>query len=257
MSDDDVYRFGMDDQPTFDDPSLRDLRGDARVAYEAPALSASPALVAIFESGAIVPTDTPRSWTVRRRFAQLATATVAVVAATSGLAIAGALPASVRGVFSNDDDTVEAADEGEPAEVPLDDLDPTTTTTAEPDTSTTLPLTTTTLAPGEDGAGEHPDNHGGEVSEVARDDSLHGCEHGRAVSEVASGKVHDKPCPHSTTTSTSVPDGDAADEPEADEDEDDDDDGPGNSNGHGNGNGHGRGNSNGNGNGNGHDRDDD
>ena len=48
----------------------------------------------------------------------------------------------------------------------------------------------------------HPDNHGAEVSAVAHDKTLHGCEHGRAVSSVASGKVNTKPCPHTDDAAT-------------------------------------------------------
>lgn len=45
-------------------------------------------------------------------------------------------------------------------------------------------------------------NHGQDVSEVAKDESLQGCEHGRAVSEAASGKANDKPCPNGSTPTT-------------------------------------------------------
>ena len=54
------------------------------------------------------------------------------------------------------------------------------------------------------------DNHGQDVSDVAKDKSLQGCEHGRAVSAAASGKTNDKPCPNSSSTTTvtsSVPEG--------------------------------------------------
>jgi hypothetical protein len=49
------------------------------------------------------------------------------------------------------------------------------------------------------GIGE-PSNHGKAVSEIARDKSLHGCEHGRAVSAAAWGKTKDKPCRTTSTT---------------------------------------------------------
>jgi hypothetical protein len=71
----------------------------------------------------------------------------------------------------------------------------------ETDPPTPTTVTTTPDANNGDGADgaapepNQPKNHGAEVSAVAHDDSTHGCEHGRAVSSVASGRTKDKPCP--------------------------------------------------------------
>ena len=106
--------------------------------------------------------------------AKLGSATIAVVAATGGLAVAGALPAPVQDLMPVG--TQEAEDPV--VEVPLDEVLP--------------PETATDEEPGEEA---RPENHGALVSQVAKDRTLQGCEHGRAVSAAASGKVNDKPCP--------------------------------------------------------------
>jgi hypothetical protein len=117
---------------------------------------------------------------------------------TGGLAVAHALPAPMQ-------DAMSKVGIGEPAHrharvvVAADtEVDESTTTTGIAEETTTTVVsgeTTTTVADG-DGDG----THGDEVSAVAKDKTLQGCEHGRAVSAVASGTVNDKPCPHTTTT---------------------------------------------------------
>ena len=195
MSDDGVYEDDMDDTPELSDPALADFFGDMRLAYGSRAPRASLALTELMESGA----PERKRTSMRRTLAQFVVATTAVVAAMGGLAVAGALPGPVQDALSTE------ADEPSATTTPSADESTSTTTTSESPTSTTPPTTastppTTTPAEGEVGA--HPDNHGAEVSAVAQDKSLHGCEHGRAVSEVASGKRNEKPCPHASTTTT-------------------------------------------------------
>jgi hypothetical protein len=204
MSERDVDGFEMGHQPDLDDPALADLIGAVRRTYGAGAPEPSAALRELFEGGP----ERVRSTTMRRTLVQLVAATGVLLLATGGLAAAGALPGVVQDAVSGAAGTVGVdlpggGDEPAPG-------DETTSTTAESaTTSTTAASTTPTSGEGEDGDDDRPDNHGAVVSEVARDETLRGCEHGRAVSSVASGKVKDKPCPgsdddgdDSTTTST-------------------------------------------------------
>jgi hypothetical protein len=134
--------------------------------------------------------------------AKCGAAVAVVIAGTSGLAAAGALPAPVQNAFSDVGigaphksggpkvETTAAADETSTTTTSIDDSSATTTV---PETESTTP---TTVA-------DHPDNHGDDASTVAHDNSLEGCEHGHAVAAVASGdKSNGKPC---TTTATTVP----------------------------------------------------
>jgi hypothetical protein len=161
--------------------------------------------------------------------AKIAAAFATALAATGGLAAASALPAPVQSAFADvaaqvGVDLPSGGDADAPA---ITDPDPTTTTT-EPTTSTTEPADadeppeTTTPTGDPDGAGEpEARNHGAEVSAVAHDDSVHGCEHGRAVSSVASGRPNDKPCPsHEATDDDTDEREDDADQPDEVDDDD-------------------------------------
>jgi hypothetical protein len=210
MSSGDVYGGGMEDTSDFDDPALADLLGDLRSAYRSVPPAVSPALAAQFAVGA----KPNRSAWMRRRLAQLVTATTVVAAATGGLAVAGALPASVQNVVSNaaDDIGVDVPQGDEGTTPSTEAEEPTSTTTVEEPSATPTTVDDDNADDAADPSDEadaadengstHPDNHGKEVSAVAHDKSLHGCEHGRAVSAVASGKVKDKPCPHTEEGST-------------------------------------------------------
>ena len=199
-----VYGHDMDDVPDFEDPALDDLLGRVRRTYRSQTPPASPPLAELFAAAP----QLHRSNSMRRVLAQLVAATTVVVAATGGLAVAGALPAPVQNVASSAADGVGVdLPQDDDVTSPTDPVDDTSTTTAvdEPTTTVNEP---TTVADGTDESADdesadsaddsatHPDNHGAEVSAVARDKTLHGCEHGRAVSSVASGKVNTKPCPH-------------------------------------------------------------
>jgi hypothetical protein len=193
--------------------------------------------------------------------AKLAAAVAAALAATGGLAAASALPAPVQSAVSDvadhlgvslpsaDDPSPHVADDaGTPSTTdPSGTTDPTDPTEVTDPPATTTP---STEAPDRDPEDDEPEaddapaaNHGAEVSAVAHDDSNQGCEHGRAVSAVASGRVNDKPCPtHESdadepgTTSPTSPAAAPDDAPEPV------DAGHGNGNGNGNqGHGHGRG----------------
>ena len=204
MSGHGVYGDDMDDVPDFEDPALDDLLARVRVTYRSQTPPASPPLADFFAAAPRL----HRSNSMRRVLAQLVAATTVVVAATGGLAVAGALPAPVQHVVSSAADGVGVdVPQGDDATPPTDPVDDTSPTTAV-DESTTTVDEPTTVADGTDESADdesadsadegatHSDNHGAEVSAVARDKTLHGCEHGRAVSSVASGKVNTKPCPH-------------------------------------------------------------
>jgi hypothetical protein len=233
MTTGDVYDRDMEDTPDFDDPALADLLSDVRTVYRSVPPAVSAALAAQFAVGA----RPNRSTWMRRRLAQLVTATTVVAAATGGLAVAGALPAPVQNVVSNAADDIGVdVPQGDQLTTPATEAEePTSTTTVEEPTTTPTTVddqqadgsddetdatdekdATGDQDEGDDAADEndaaddastHPDNHGKEVSAVAHDKTRHGCEHGRAVSAVASGKVKDKPCPHTedgATTPTTV-----------------------------------------------------
>jgi hypothetical protein len=220
MSFDDVDPFEMDgrdlpeiDDPTAErllsgsgrdlDPALADVLGDLRVAFR----SESPVLGR--ELTAVMTRDSTEP-VVRQRFARMRTALVARIAAvtalsvasTGGLAAAGALPDPAQDAVARAAERVGFAlpangDDGSPPGKSGDHPGgphATSTTTTTPDDSTD-PTTPTSHAP----AGAH----GAEVSAVARDESTVGCEHGRAVSAVASGKTNDEPCPPQSTASNS------------------------------------------------------
>jgi hypothetical protein len=174
------------------DPSVAGLLDDVRGTFDrgAPAVG--------LELSAFLRDDLTR---VRARsrvgFAAKAAAIVAAaLATTGGLAVAGALPAPVQSAFSR-----AASEIG--VHVPGDDHSsaavvveaPTSTTTDEP--TTVAPPENTTVV---------PERHGDVVSGVAHSTDVQGCDHGRAVSAVASGKTNTKPCPHTTTTTTTTPD---------------------------------------------------
>jgi cell division protein FtsN len=219
MSADGVYGDDMEDLPDFDDPALSELLSGVRDAYRAQPPVPSRALAEYFE---VAPTS-HRSASMRRVFAQLVAATTVVVAATGGLAVAGALPAPVQDAVSSTADGVGIdVPQGDAATPPSDAADDTTTTVADEtddesaddesadDESADDESTDDESADDEGDEATHPDNHGAEVSAVARDKTLHGCEHGRAVSSVASGTVNTKPCPHiddaATTPTTAAAD---------------------------------------------------
>jgi len=253
MSERDVDAFEMGHQPDFDDPALADLIGTVRRTYAAEAPEPSAALRALFEGGP----ERSGGSTMRRTLVQLVAATGVLLLATGGLAAAGVLPGGVQDAVSRAAGTfgVDLPD-GDDEPAPGDDT--TTTTDESTTTSTTTGSTTPRSADDEDDA--RPRNHGAVVSEVARDEHLHGCEHGRAVSSVASGKVKDEPCPgpdgddggDEATTTTTTPGSDAPSTPTTpDTTADDDagnharrgngaDTGRGNGHGHGNGRGGGR-----------------
>lgn len=123
--------------------------------------------------------------------AKVGVAIAAMFAATSGLAVANALPAPVQDVTSHlgigapahHHDTASTA--GDETTTTIEE----TTTTVESPTTTEPDETKPPAAPAP--TTEVHDNHGSEVSTVAHDHSVTGCEHGAAVSKVASdGRSH-------------------------------------------------------------------
>jgi hypothetical protein len=199
MSADDVDGNEMDSPHDFDDAAAEALIAgtgadvDSRLAETIDVLRAAyastppvvgAALAAWIGAPEPVTTLSPRRFERMRSslIAKAGAATAAVVAATSGLAVAGALPAPVQ-------DAVSHIGVGGPAHDSRDkhvkNNNGHTTTTGE--NGSTTPTT--------------KDNHGADVSNVAHDPDLAGCEHGKAVADVASdGKAQDKPCPTTTTT---------------------------------------------------------
>ena len=189
-------------------PQLADLLGDLRVAYRRDVTPAPDATTLV---AAATPDDAPGGTTMTRSHARhagraLVGALVALLA-TAGLAVAGALPAPVGHLVEPASHDVEVPEGDTP--VTSDDPDG----TPEDD--------------GEAGVDEpeaaDANSHGKEVSELARTTELRGCEKGRAVSALASGREVDEraPCPH--VDADDEGDGEDA-EPEADDEDADVDD---------------------------------
>jgi hypothetical protein len=206
------------------DPQVARALGQVRDACLSEPLAVRPELAQLLAGSAPVVPTVRRSARMKPMLAaKLAAVVAAALAATGGLAAASALPAPVQSAVSDvadhlgvslpsaDDPAPEVADDpGTPSTT--EPADATTTTTEPTDvTGPPAPTTPTTEAPEPDGS--TPANHGAEVSAVAHDDSTHGCEHGRAVSAVASGKVDDKPCPDHTSDGDEADDADDSAEP--------------------------------------------
>jgi hypothetical protein len=190
-----------------DDAALREALGSVRGFYasDAPALSPGLASFIAAQSEVVEPLTRPemrpaRVRAMRSRFAARTAAVAATfVAATGGLAAAGALPGPVQRAVSHAASEVGvhlpegtngvpgAGDENDPSNnhgTPGGGSDNSGSNAGNTPTS-------------------HPDNHGGEVSAVAHDDSQSGCDHGHAVAATASGKSDQNACP--TTGGSTVP----------------------------------------------------
>lgn len=178
-------------------PELADLLADVRVAYQGHLPRVHEPLAALVADGVDHPSarSTDMSLSAPGRIARFALAVVVTALMSGGLALAGAL-------------------DGPPDETASDTTDSTVDTTV-PETTvpdTTVPETTVPEEPEEDEETEYR-NHGQEVSDFARTTELEGCEKGRAISELASGKdlSHRPPCGEGDD-----------DEPEVDDDEESD-----------------------------------
>jgi hypothetical protein len=205
------------------DPQVARALGHVRDACLSEPLEVRPELAQLLAGSAPVVPAVRRSARMKSMLAaKLAAAVAAALAATGGLAAASALPAPVQSAVSDvadhlgvslpsaDNPSPEVADDpGTPSTT--DPTEPTETT--EPTEVTDPPATTTPSTDAPETDGSTPANHGAEVSAVAHDDSNKGCEHGRAVSAVASGRVNDKPCPPHESGDPSEGDG-QADPPE-------------------------------------------
>ena len=211
MTGDDVHRNDMDGTFEFAedaaeallagrgagiDPALSELVGEIRTHFS----TATPAVG--LELSTFLREEPQRYVRSRARFgAKVAAAVAACLAATSGLAVAGALPGPVQHALSRAAGGlgVHVPDEhhgsGQPRVVVAASEETTTTdgsasTTTQPDDSSTPPSGT----------------HGAEVSAVAHDPSTTGCEHGAAVASVASDKTKTPACVKSSTTTTTTTD---------------------------------------------------
>jgi hypothetical protein len=120
------------------------------------------------------------------------------MAATSGLAVAGALPGPVQhavsraasGLGVHVPDQHHGSGQSRVIVAVSDD-----STTTDGNGSTTVPGNSSTPPAG---------THGAEVSAVAHDSSTTGCEHGAAVASVASGETKAPACVKSSTTTTTT-----------------------------------------------------
>lgn len=249
MNDDDVHPDEMSETHEFDDEAIdallsgtgaeinEDLAAavDAvRAAYTSQAPVVGPELALLIGDGwAPAPSSrSPRRMRLPVALRRFAVATAALFALTGALGVANALPGPMQdavakvGIGSPNNNhgktvsevakdkslegcehgrAVSAAASGKTNDKPCPNASTTTSTTATT-TSTTGGGAVPGAIPGDDDANSG-DNPGKGVSDVAKDKSLQGCEHGRAVSGAASGKTKDKPCPQSTTTTTTTPGG--------------------------------------------------
>jgi hypothetical protein len=215
MTGDDVHRDDMDGTFEFDDAEaeallagrgagidrgLSELVGEIRTHFS----TATPAIG--LQLSAFFREEPPRYVGSRRRFvAKVAAAVAACMAATSGLAVAGALPGPMQ-------DAVSRAAGGIGVHVPdghggssgqprvLVGLSETTTTDLNATTTTDVGGSPTTRR----------DTHGAAVSAIAHDKTSTSCAHGAAVASVASGKAKTPACVKSPTTTTTTTTSDLA-----------------------------------------------
>jgi hypothetical protein len=210
MSSDDVHPSEMNSPHDFDDAASEALlSGTGRevdpevaqaVADMRTAFTSQPPVVGAELSALMAGSSATSPSVARRRFermrssmiAKIAAGAAAAMAATGGLAVAGALPAPVQHAFS---------DVGIGSDSPHHSTPPNSVGSS---TGTETDVTETTL-PGDDNGGETSTsidgNHGSDVSGVAHDGDQ-GCEHGAEVSAVASdGRSHNdgSQCETSTT----------------------------------------------------------
>jgi hypothetical protein len=184
------------------DPALAQLLGEMRTTFAASAPVVGHSLAAFFHDPASASLRTSRFARSRAAVAARMAAAIAVATvAMGGLAAAGALPAPVQSAVSKAAATVglHVPDGASHAAGHGPGFFSATPATADETSTTAGPDTTTDPT--------HAPNHGGEVSGVAHDGALQGCEHGRAVSATASDKTNDKPCPNVSTTTTTTVDG--------------------------------------------------
>jgi hypothetical protein len=192
------------------DPQLADVLGDVRVAFRSQMPPVGTELDTVLNGEGFERAPTRRTAHMRTAMARrLAAATTLALVATGGLAVAGALPAPAQDAAERAASAVgvdlphgKSGDphghKGEHGKSGVHGRSGDHPGSSDP---TTAGSTDATDDPSPDSAAPH-DNHGAEVSAVAHDHSVTGCEHGRAVSAIASGTTNDKPCP---TTSSTVP----------------------------------------------------
>ena len=181
------------------DLHLAALLGDVRVVYtsRAPSVGADLGAFIGLTAGLDTASSSPRWAHTRSVIAKIGAAVAALVAATSGLAVAGALPAPVQDALSHMGigGGSSGALHDDNANSPADSAD-TTTTNVEGATTTAPQNSTSTF---------DANHRGAAVAGVAHDDTTQGCEHGHAVANVASdAKSNGQPCHNTATTTATV-----------------------------------------------------
>jgi hypothetical protein len=184
------------------EPALADVLGDVRVAFGSAVPAAGAELEAVMTAHDLESRHGRRTARMRIRFAtRMATAASFALVATGSLAIAGALPGPAQ-------DTAERVAAAVGLDIAAEKSSPPHGKSGEDRGGPRASSTTTPSTDEPEGATPSAgpqDNHGAEVSAVAQDHSVVGCEHGRAVSEVASSLTNDRPCPTTTTSTSTVP----------------------------------------------------
>lgn len=198
----------MQDEHSLDDPLLAAVFGELRSWGEEPAPVPSEALAALLE-GDVAPMPQPRR---KRMLVSELLAGLGTKAAALGLAAKAALGVTVAaaavttagaaGVLP--DAAQHAVATAVQAVTPLQLPDPVSNTSVGTQGSTT-PGDDESDDADDDGAGDavggQPDNHGVCVSATAKDGSLTGRDHGKAVSEIARSDCGKKAASSTTTTS--------------------------------------------------------
>jgi hypothetical protein len=175
------------------DPDLAAFIADLRIAATSQLPTPRADLAVLIGYGGTTTSGaspTTAGW-LQSRLAKIAAAAAAVFAATSGLAVAGALPAPVQHALS---DIGIGSRSPRPAHQPVTDITPTTTSAP---TSTTVAPTART-APTSTPDTNADDSNG--ASSVAHDHNVSGCQHGHDVANTASnGKAKGQPCDNTST----------------------------------------------------------
>jgi hypothetical protein len=177
------------------DAGVAQVIADIRTSFTSPAPVVGAELSAMLAGAAAISSAAPRRFERRRPslIAKIAAGAAAAIAATGGLAVAGALPAPVQHALSQ-------------VGIGNDPHHPASTETIDESSTTTVPDgTTVTSMPDGPNGGTPPtsmnNNHGRNISGVAHDGS-DGCHHGSNVSAAASdGRSHNNgsQCGTSTT----------------------------------------------------------
>lgn len=211
----DIREWRGDERPAQDEPVASVLRAAAAPSEPGPQPGEEAALAAFRATHQTLGRTPMRSTRMKAAFAAAVSAGVLLTGGIAAAAVTGTLPgaahvgispdhatggehanehADTRGVSDQHVGQHEATDPTDESTEPTD-TEKASTETGDEQANQDATEPQDQSADGEDAAPAHPDNHGGAVSETAKDHSLQGRDHGQAVSSTArsdAGKTHAK-----------------------------------------------------------------